>query len=103
MQLGRSDLANFTHFLAVAKHRSFRRASLDLDISASALSDAIKGLEARTGVRLLNRTNRSATLTAAGEELQATLKVPFEAIGAAVENLNRFRDPPTGRIRLNVA
>jgi DNA-binding transcriptional LysR family regulator len=102
MQLGRSDLADFTYFLAVAKHRSFRRASLQLGISASALSHAIKGLESRIGVRLLNRTNRSVTLSAAGEELQAALMTPFEAIGAAVENLNRFRDAPAGRIRLNV-
>lgn len=102
MQLGRSDLADFTYFLAVAKHRSFRRASLELGISASALSHAIRGLESRTGVRLLNRTNRSVTLTAAGEELQAALTTPFEAIGEAVENLNRFRDAPAGRIRLNI-
>ena len=71
MQLGRSDLADFTYFLAVARHRSFRRASLELDISASALSHAIRALETRIGIRLLNRTNRSVTLTAAGEELQA--------------------------------
>lgn len=102
MQLGRSDLADFTYFLAVAKHRSFRRASLELGISASALSHAIKGLETRTGVRLLNRTNRSVTLSAAGEELQAALMAPFAAIGAAAENLNRFRNAPVGRIRLNV-
>lgn len=102
MQFGRSDLADFTYFLAVAKHRSFRRASLELDISASALSHAIRALETRIGVRLLNRTNRSVTLTAAGEELQAALVTPFTAIGEAVENLNRFRDAPAGRIRLNV-
>lgn len=53
-------------------------------------------------MRLLNRTNRSVTLTAAGEESQAALSTPFEAIGAAVENLNRLRDAPAGRIRLNV-
>jgi DNA-binding transcriptional LysR family regulator len=102
MQLGRSDLADFTYFLAVAKHRSFRRASLELGISASALSHAISALETRIGIRLLNRTNRSVTLTAAGEELQAALASPFAAIGEAVENLNRFRDSPAGRIRLNV-
>jgi DNA-binding transcriptional LysR family regulator len=73
-----------------------------LGISASALSHAIRGLESRTGVRLLNRTNRSVTLTAAGEELRDGLMKPFDAIGAAVESLNRFRDAPTGRIRLNV-
>jgi DNA-binding transcriptional LysR family regulator len=103
MQLGRSDLADFTYFLAVAKHRSFRRAALELNISASALSHAIRALETRIGIRLLNRTNRSVTLTAAGEELQAALATPFAAIGEAVENLNRFRgDAPAGRIRLNV-
>jgi DNA-binding transcriptional LysR family regulator len=102
MQLGRSDLADFTYFLAVAKHRSFRRASLELGISASALSHAISALETRIGIRLLNRTNRSVALTAAGEELQAALASPFAAIGEAVENLNRFRDSPAGRIRLNV-
>jgi DNA-binding transcriptional LysR family regulator len=102
MQLGRSDLADFAYFLAVAKHRSFRRAALELAISPSALSHAIRGLESRTGVRLLNRTNRSVTLTAAGEELRVALTTPFEAIGEAIESLNRFRDAPAGRIRLNV-
>ena len=53
MQFGRSDLADFTYFLAIAKHRSFRRAGLELGISASALSHALKGLESRLGVRLL--------------------------------------------------
>jgi DNA-binding transcriptional LysR family regulator len=102
MQIGRSDLADFTYFLATARHRSFRRAALELGISASALSHAIRALEERTGVRLLNRTNRSVTLTAAGEELESALTAPFAAIGEAVENLNRYRDTPSGRIRLNV-
>lgn len=102
MQLGRSDVSDFIYFLAIAKHRSFRRAAQDLDISGSALSHSIKGLEARLGIRLLNRTSRSVTLTAAGEELQAAISTPFDAIGEAVENLNRFRDEPTGRVRLNV-
>jgi DNA-binding transcriptional LysR family regulator len=98
----RSDLADFSYFLAIAKHRSFRRAGLEIGISASALSHALKGLEARLGVRLLNRTNRSVTLTAAGEALFAAIEVPFEAIGSAAEALNRYRDEPVGRIRLNV-
>jgi DNA-binding transcriptional LysR family regulator len=102
MNFDRADLADFAAFLAIARHRSFRRASLELGISASALSHAMRSLESRTGVRLLNRTNRSVTLTAAGEELQAGLLRPFEAIGEAVEGLNRFRDAPSGRIRLNV-
>ena len=102
MQFSRSDLADFTYFLAIARHRSFRRAGLELGVSASALSHALKGLEARLGVRLLHRTNRSVTLTAAGEELSAVIAEPFDAIGRAVDVLNRFRDAPAGRIRLSV-
>jgi DNA-binding transcriptional LysR family regulator len=102
MPMGRSDLADFSYFLAIARHRSFRRAGLEVGVSASALSHALKGLEARLGIRLLNRTNRSVTLTAAGEELHSAIEQPFAAIAQAVDRLNRFRDAPTGRIRLNV-
>lgn len=102
MQFGRSDLADFTYFLAIARHRNFRKAGLELGISASALSHALKGLETRLGIRLVNRTNRSVTLTAAGEDLCNSVTAPFAAIGQAIEDLNRFRDSPSGRIRLNV-
>jgi len=102
MSLNRADLADFAYFLAIARHRSFRRAGLEFGVSASALSHALKGLEARLGVRLLNRTNRSVTLTAAGEELRDAIDRPFGEIAQAVESLNQFRDAPAGRIRLNV-
>lgn len=102
MQISRTDLADFSYFLVIAKHRSFRRAGLELGVSASALSHSLKGLEGRLGVRLVNRTNRSVTLTAAGEELLAGIGAPFEAIGVAAEGLNRYRADPTGKIRLNV-
>lgn len=102
MPTSRSNLADFSYFLAIARNRSFRRAGLELGVSASALSHALKGLEARIGVRLLNRTNRSMTLTSAGEELFARLEGPFEAIGSASEALNRYRGDSIGRIRLNV-
>lgn len=102
VQISRTDLADFSYFLAIAKHRSFRRAGLEVGVSASALSHALKGLETRLGVRLLNRTSRSVTLTAAGEELFAAIDAPFDAIGSAAEVLNRYRDEPAGRIRLNV-
>lgn len=102
MPVSRTDLADYSYFLAIARHRSFRRAGIDLGVSASALSHALKGLEGRVGIRLLNRTNRSVTLTAAGEELQAAISGPFEQIEQAVDRLNRFRDAPTGRIRINV-
>lgn len=102
MPLTRSDLADFSYFLAIARHRSFRLAGLELGVSASALSHALKGLESRLGVRLIHRTNRSVTLTEAGEALRGAIAAPFEAIGQAAEALNDFRDAPTGRIRLNV-
>lgn len=101
MQPSRADLADFAYFLAIARHRSFRRAGLELGVTASALSHALKALEQRLGVRLLNRTNRSVTLTTAGEALQATISGPFETIGQAVDELNRFRDAPAGRVRIN--
>jgi DNA-binding transcriptional LysR family regulator len=102
MQLSRTDLADFAYFVAIARHRSFRRAALQMGVTTSALSHAITALEARRGVRLLNRTTRSVTLTAAGEELFATIELPLETIGQAAENLNRFRDAPVGRVRINI-
>ena len=102
MQFRRSDFADLTYFLEIAKHRNFRRAGLELGVSASALSHALRGLEERVGVRLLNRTSRSVTLTAAGEELRAAILSPFDEIGRAMEVLNRFRDGPVGRVRLSV-
>jgi DNA-binding transcriptional LysR family regulator len=98
----RSDFADLNYFLGIARHRNFRVAGLELGVSASALSHALKGLEQRLGVRLVNRTNRSVTLTAAGEELRDSISDPFDKIGQAVENLNNYRDAPTGHIRLNV-
>ncbi|WP_374572621.1 LysR family transcriptional regulator [Phenylobacterium sp.] len=102
MQLSRADIADFVYFLAIARHRSFRKAALEIGVTTSALSHAITALEARLGVRLLNRTTRSVTVTAAGEELLAAIEGPFEAVGQAAENLNRFRDAPAGRVRINV-
>jgi DNA-binding transcriptional LysR family regulator len=102
MQFRRSDFADLTYFLEIAKQRNFRRAGLELGVSASALSHALRGLEERLGVRLLNRTSRSVTLTAAGEALQTAITAPFEEIGQALDVVNRFRDAPMGRVRLNV-
>jgi len=104
MRVDRTDLADLGTFLAIARHRSFRRAGLELGVSASALSHALKAMEARLGVRLVNRTSRSVTLTAAGEDLLASLEAPFTAISSALDGLNGHREPAeaTGRIRLNV-
>jgi DNA-binding transcriptional LysR family regulator len=102
MQLSRADLADFAYFIAIAKHRSFRRAALEMGVTTSALSHAMAALEARRGVRLLNRTTRSVTLTAAGEDLRAMIEEPLEVIAQAAENLNRLRDAPAGRVRINI-
>ena len=102
MQLTRANFGDFIYFLAVARHSSFSRAGVEVGVSASALSHAVKGLEARLGVRLLNRTTRSVTLTTAGEELLTLISEPVDKIDQAVELLNKFRDEPTGRLRLNV-
>lgn len=102
MAFARTDLADLAAFIAIARHRNFRLAGLELGVSASALSHALKGLEERLGVKLVNRTNRSVTLSAAGEDLLAGLGAPFAAVMAAEDVLNRHRHTPRGRIRLNV-
>lgn len=102
MQISRADLADFVYFMAIARHRSFRKAALELGITPSALSHAMTALENRRGIRLLNRTTRSVALTAAGEDLYATIDDPLDQIAEASENLNRFRDAPAGRVRISV-
>ncbi len=102
MKLTRANLADFMYFLAVARHLSFSRAGLEVGISPSALSHAIKAMEARMGVRLLNRTTRNVTLTAAGQELLDLINGPIDQIDQAMEVMNRYRDEPAGKIRLNV-
>ncbi|MBB6193946.1 DNA-binding transcriptional LysR family regulator [Sphingobium wenxiniae] len=102
MQLSRADLADFAYFIAIAKHRSFRRAAQEMGVTTSALSHSMSALETRRGVRLLNRTTRSVTLTAAGEELLDRIEGPLNAINDASENLDRYRDTPAGRVRISV-
>jgi len=103
MQTQRADVADLIYFRTIARHRSFSRAAVEIGVSASALSHALKGLESRLGVRLLNRTTKSVTLTTAGEALIEAIGQPLEAIDEALETLNRFRDTPSGRIRINAA
>lgn len=101
-RLTRTDLGDLNLFRATAAAGGFRRAAINLDISPSALSHAVRGLEARLGVRLLNRTTRSITLTQAGRELLARLEVSFGALEQGLEDLNRFRERPSGQLRINV-
>lgn len=103
MNLNRADMADLIYFFTIARHQSFSKAAIELGVSASTLSHALKGFEARLGVRLLNRTTKSVTLTAAGENLANTLYSPLQTIDSALEQLNLYRDAPAGKIRLNVA
>ena len=87
-------------FVAVAEERSFTRAAKRLGVSPSALSHAIRGLEERMGVRLLERTTRSVAPTDAGEQLFTTLRPAFRDIHHAVDHVSALRDRPAGRVRL---
>ncbi|WP_198651410.1 LysR family transcriptional regulator [Dyella sp. C11] len=89
-------------FLAVARARGFRGAALQGNVSASALSAALRRLESRLGVRLLNRTTRSVTPTEAGQRLIERLTPLVGEIGGALDSINAYRDSPTGTLRLNV-
>lgn len=96
-----TDLSELAAFDAVARHRSFRRASEERGVTASAISHAVSNLEARVGIRLLNRTTRSVSLTDAGAMLLAQLSPAFGDIGSALDALNQFRDSPFGKVRIN--
>lgn len=96
-----TDLSELAAFDAVARHRSFRRASEERGVTASAISHAVSNLEARVGIRLLNRTTRSVSLTDAGAMLLARLSPAFADIGSALDALNQFRDTPFGKVRIN--
>lgn len=97
MAQGFDELAAFA---AVAKERSFTRAGARLGVSPSALSQTIKGLEGRLGVRLLTRTTRSVAPTEAGERLLQTVAPRFEEIEQALVALAEMRERPAGTIRI---
>jgi DNA-binding transcriptional LysR family regulator len=90
-------------FLALARHRSFRRAADELGCTPSALSHAVKALEARLDLRLFNRTTRSVALTEAGETLLARVAPAFRDIEDALDDLNNFRGTPVGRLKINAS
>ncbi|GIL40908.1 LysR family transcriptional regulator [Roseiterribacter gracilis] len=95
------DLADLTLFASVARYRSFRRAAVELRLSTSSLSERVRALEERLGVRLLNRTTRSVSLTAAGESLLAGLTPALSEIDTAVERARALSDTPSGTLRIN--
>jgi DNA-binding transcriptional LysR family regulator len=96
-----TDLADLDAFAAVARARSFRGAALLRGVSASTLSEAVRRLEQRLGVRLLNRTTRSVTPTEAGARLIERLGPALGEVEAALDVVNGYRDSPMGTLRLN--
>jgi DNA-binding transcriptional LysR family regulator len=92
-----NDLAAFA---AVAKERNFTRAAAKLGVSQSALSQTIRSLEERLGLRLLTRTTRSVAPTEAGERLLRTIAPRFEEIESALASLSELREKPAGTIRI---
>src|SRR6058998_3783396 len=99
MQRGDS-LDDLAAFAAVGREQSFTKAAAKLGVSQSALSQTIRQLEARLGVRLLTRTTRSVSLTEAGERLVGTVAVRIEEIDAELAAVSELREKPAGTIRI---
>ena len=97
-----TDLGDVNAFLAVAQARGFREAARAGGASASALSDAVRRLETRLGVRLLHRTTRSVTPTEAGRRLLDRLTPALVEVEAALDGVAGAGDRPAGTLRLNV-
>lgn len=98
--MNRDDARDLLAFLAVARERSFTRAASKLGMTQSALSQIIRNLEERLGVRLLNRTTRSVTPTQAGERLFLNIGPRFNDMDLELAALSEFRDKPAGTVRL---
>ncbi|WP_119269358.1 LysR family transcriptional regulator [Taklimakanibacter deserti] len=89
-------------FLSVARHRSFRKAAADLGVTPSAISQAVRTLEARVGAALFTRTTRSVGLTEAGERFLARARPAFEELIAASAMARDLGQRPAGLLRLTV-
>ncbi|MBM0104867.1 LysR family transcriptional regulator [Steroidobacter sp. S1-65] len=97
-----ADLSDLAAFVAVARAGGFRDAARTVGSSASSLSEAVRRLETKLGVRLLNRTTRSVVPTEAGAHLLEKLGPALGEIETALDVVNGFRDRPAGTLRLNV-
>jgi DNA-binding transcriptional LysR family regulator len=95
-----TDLNDIAAFLAVARAKNFTRAAAQLGVSQSALSQTVRGLETRLGLRLLTRTTRSVAPTEAGERLLRAAGPRLDEIAAALAALSDLREKPAGNIRI---
>jgi DNA-binding transcriptional LysR family regulator len=98
----RENISDLLAFLAVARTGSFTRAAQQLGVSQPALSHAIKELERRLGLRLLNRTTRSVSTTEAGERLLRDIAPHLDGIEAGLAALTELREKPAGTVRISV-
>jgi DNA-binding transcriptional LysR family regulator len=98
--MARESIGDLNAFLAVAQERSFTRAAARLGVSQSALSQTVRGLEARLGLRLLTRTTRSVAPTEAGERLLRSVGPRLDEIDAELAALSELREKPAGTIRI---
>lgn len=98
-----TDLPAIVVFARVAHHGSFTKAARELEVSASALSQTIRGLEQRMGVRLLQRTTRRVGLTEVGAHFLAEVEPALNAIDGAFEAVDAVRDKPAGLLRINLS
>src|SRR2546423_1159406 len=98
-----TQLDGLLAFWKVAEHRGFTAAAAALEVSPSALSQAIRHLEARLGVRLLNRTTRSVSLTEAGEAYLSRIGPALSDVLDAGEQLHALQGQPSGVLRVNSA
>jgi DNA-binding transcriptional LysR family regulator len=97
-----ADLNDLSAFVMVAQAGGFRDAARLGGVSASSLSEAVRRLESKLGVRLLNRTTRSIAPTEAGARLLERLTPALGDVEAAIDVVNAFRDRPAGTLKLNV-
>jgi DNA-binding transcriptional LysR family regulator len=95
------DYRDLAAFVAVARTKNFRRAAREQIVSTSSLSQRLRELEERLGVRLLNRTTRSVALTEAGEMLLARVAPAMTEVTEALERVRGLREVPSGRLRIN--
>src|SRR5579862_6352371 len=98
-----TQLDGLMAFWKVAEHRGFTAAAAELEVSPSALSQAIRHLEARLGARLLNRTTRAVSLTEAGRAYLARVGPALGQVIEAGEDVNVLQGRPAGTLRLNAA
>ncbi len=96
------DLSGLTALLCVADKRSFTAAAAELRVTPSAISQSIRALEQRVGVRLLQRTTRSVGLTEAGERFLSRLKPAMDGVKDAFASLSELRDRPAGLLRITL-